>query len=114
MPFRKDLVYATRRLLAKPGFLIVALLTLALGVGFNAAIFTFVNAFVIKPLPISDPDRVMTLNFVRKQSVPQASFPNYLDIRDRNQVFSSVAAMRVMPIALSAASKNARVWGYMV
>jgi len=114
MPFWKDLVYATRRLLSKPGFLVIALLTLALGVGFNAAIFTFVNAFLIKPLPIADPSRVMTLNFGRNQSGPQASFPDYLDIRDRNQVFTSVAAMRTAPMALSQTGKNLRIWGFLV
>jgi predicted permease len=114
----KDFVYATRRLLGKPGFLAIALLTLALGVGFNAAIFTFVNAFLIKPLPIEDPNRVVTLNFGKRQSGPQASYPDYLDIRDRNQVFTSVAAMRVMPAALSTSStgatKTTREWGFLV
>jgi predicted permease len=114
MPLWKDFVYATRRLLGKPGFLLVALLTLALGVGFNAAIFTFVNAFLIKPLPIAEPNRVVTLNFGRNQSGPQSSYPDYLDIRDRNQVFTSVAAMRVMPAALSVTGKSTRIAGYMV
>src|SRR5215471_21559786 len=102
----KDVVYATRRLLSKPGFLAIALLTLALGVGFNAAIFTLVNAFLIKPLPIAEPDRVVTLNSGRNPTPPE-SFPNYLDIRDRNQVFSSVAAIRTAPMALSVAGKTA-------
>jgi predicted permease len=114
MPFWKDLVYATRRLLSKPGFLVIALLTLALGVGFNAAIFTFVNAFLIKPLPIADPSRVMTLNFGRNQSGPAASYPDYRDIRDRNQVFTSVAAMRTAPMALSQTGKSLRIWGFLV
>jgi len=114
MAMWKDVVYATRRLLGKPGFLVIALLTLALGVGFNAAIFTFVNAFLIQPLPIAAPHRVVTLNFTHRQSSPAASFPNYLDIRDRNQVFSSLAAMRIAPMVLSMTGKNARIWGYMV
>jgi predicted permease len=115
MPLWKDCVYATRRLLSKPGYLAIALLTLALGVGFNAAIFTFVNAFLIKPLPIAESDRVMTLNFVQKQrSIPQSSYPNYLAIRDRNQAFTEAAAMRIMPMALSVSSSNSRIWGYLV
>ena len=117
MPLWKDVIYATRRLARKPGFLVTALVTLALGVGFNAAIFTFVNAFLIKPLPIADPGRVVTLNFGKISSAPQSSYPDYLDIRDRNQVFSGIAAMRAMPMALStaaAAGQNTRIWGYLV
>ncbi|HLX46172.1 MAG TPA: ABC transporter permease [Bryobacteraceae bacterium] len=110
----KDVIYATRRLLGKPGFLTIALVTLPLGVGFNAAIFTFVNGFLIRPLPIDDPSRVVTLNFGRNQSGPQVSYPDYLDIRDRNQIFSSLAAMRVMPMALSLTGQSERVWGYLV
>src|SRR5579863_3667425 len=108
-----EVLYATRRLMAKPGFLVVALLTLALGVGFNAAIFTFVNAFLLRPLPVEQPTRLMTLNFGRNPS-PNVSFPNYLEIRDRNQVFSALAAMRAMPMALSLTGENARIWGYLV
>lgn len=114
MTLWKDVIYATRRLLAKPGFLIIALLTLALGVGFNAAIFTFINGFLVKPLPIADPNRVVSLNFMHHQSSPSGSFPDYLDIRDRNQVFTGLAAMRVAPIVLSNGGKNDRIWGYMV
>jgi len=114
MPLWKDLVYATRRLMSRPGFLVIALATLALGVGFNAAIFTFVNAFLIKPLPIADPARVVTLNFGKRQSSPNMSYPNYLDIRDRNQAFSDLAAMRVMPMAMSLTGQSTRIWGYLV
>src|SRR5262249_15578433 len=100
--------------LSKPGFLAIALLTLALGVGFNAAIFTFVNAFLIKPLPIHEPDRAVTLNFGRRQSMPQMSYPNYLDIRNRNQVFTSLAAMRAMQMSISVTGDPRRIWGFLV
>jgi len=114
MAIWKDIVYATRRLLSTPGFLVIALATLALGVGFNTTIFTFVNGFLIRPLPVADPDRLVTLNFGKRQPAPNVSFPDYLDIRDRNQVFSSYAAGRIMPMALSLTGANARIWGYLV
>lgn len=118
MTLWRDVVYATRRLLGKPGFLVVALLTLALGVGFNASIFTFVNAFLIRPLPVEHPDRLMSLDYRADRSTA-VSFPDYLDIRDRNQVFTGVAAIRPMPMALSIsnseqAGTNNRIWGYLV
>lgn len=114
MPITKDFVYATRRLLRKSGFLVIALATLALGVGFNATIFTFANGFLVRPLPVADPEHLVTLNFGKGQPAPNVSYPDYLDIRDRNQVFSSYAAGRIMPMALSRTGANARIGGYLV
>jgi predicted permease len=114
MPIWKDFVYATRRLMQKPGYLAIALATLALGVGFNATIFTFVNGFLLRPLPVAQPDRLVTLNFGKNNPAPNVSFPAYLDLRDRNQVFSSLAAGRIMPMALSLTNSSARIWGYLV
>ena len=108
-----DLRYAARRLRQRPGLLITALLTLALGIGFNALVFGFVDSFLLKPLPIADADRVVNITFGQKQ-YPSVSYPNYIDIRDRNQVFSEVAAERIQPMALSGVTRNARLWGYEV
>jgi predicted permease len=108
----KDLVYAIRRLVARRGFLALALITLTLGIGVNATIFTFVNGFLVRPLPIVEPNRVFSLVFRGEWNA--VSIPDYKDIRDRNQVFSSVAALRVMPMALSIAGHNERVWGFLV
>src|SRR5579884_3341099 len=108
-----DLRYAARRLSQRPGFLITALLTLAIGIGFNVLSFGFVNTFLLRPLPIAHPDRVVSLAFGR-DSGTNDSWPNYLDIRDRNKVFSSVAALRVMPFALSGGTRPVRIWGYEV
>ena len=113
MTFSRDVVYALRRLAAKPGFSVSAILTLTLGVGFNAAVFTFVNAFLIRPLPVAEPARLMSLDFGGSRS-PVVSFPDYRDIRDRNQVFSEIAASRSMPVALGIDGENSRIWGYLV
>ncbi|MGH9318682.1 MAG: hypothetical protein ACRD21_23465 [Vicinamibacteria bacterium] len=85
--------YAIRRLTHQPLFLLSAVATLALGVGVNTLVFSFVNFFLLRPLPIADPETVVSLDF---GGSPSVSYPNYLDIRDRNQVFSNVASTRVM------------------
>ena len=114
----KDLVYATRRLTARRGFLFVALATLTLGIGVNATIFTFVNGFLLKPLPIAEPGRVFAVVY-GSENFNGASFPDYREIRDHNEVFSSMAALRVMPMAMSyshdgTASRSDRAWGFLV
>jgi predicted permease len=110
----KSLVYAFRRLRSRPGFLAIAILTLSLAIGVNAAIFTFVNGLLVRPLPVAEPSRLATLAFNKAGMDQGMSFPNYLDIRDRNQVFSSIAAVRVMPMALSLTNRSDRIWGYLV
>jgi len=85
--------------------------TLTLGIGIGTVLFTWVNFILLRPLPIDHPDRVYALEF---RGQPQVSFPNYRDVRDLNQVFSEVAAMRFAPMNLSQDGGNARIWGYLV
>ncbi len=108
-----DLRYAARRLRQRPGLLITALVTLALGIGFNSLVFSFVNTFLLKPLPVHEPDRVVSLTFGEKQN-PSVSWPNYADIRDRNRAFTDVAGLRIQPLSLSGVAKTSRIWGYEV
>jgi predicted permease len=92
-----DLRYAARLLIRKPGFTVVAVLSLALGIGANTAIFTVINAVFLHPLAIEEPSRVVEL-FTRDTKTVQAanftltpsSFQNYEDYRDQNQVFSGL------------------------
>ena len=92
---RKDLLYALRSLGRQPGFTIVTILTLALGIGANTAIFSVVNGVLLRPLAYPDPDR---LEFITSQ-FPTMGFdqfwvspPEYLEFRDHNEAFSSVGA----------------------
>jgi len=94
----QDLRYAARVLMKKPGFTTVAVLSLALGIGANTAIFTVINAVFLHPLAIEDPSRVVEV-FTRDTKTVQSgnftltpsSLQNYEDYRDQNQVFTGLA-----------------------
>src|SRR2546422_318600 len=92
---RKDITYSIRMLIKSPGFTAVAVLALTLGIGANTAIFSVVNAVLLRPLPYSDPGRLMQLWESRdrkgRSEIP-ASYPNFADWRDQNHVFEQVVA----------------------
>ncbi len=111
----QDLRFGFRRLLKSPAFTIVAVLSLALGVGANAAIFSLINAVLLRPLPVADPTSVLSVQVVGKNdSLDAFSYPNYLDFRDRNEVLSGLLVYRFAPMSLSREGNNERVWGYEV
>jgi len=90
-----DLRYAFRTLLKSPGFTAVALISLALGIGVNTTIFSVVNAVLLRPLPVTDPDRLVEVyTTTGNPEFPQSvfSYPDYVDLRDSNEVFSGVTA----------------------
>ena len=103
-----------RRLRSRPLFLIVAVATLSLGIGFNAVIFSLLNTYLLRTLPIREPERVFSLGFGRDGSQPSTSYPDYSDIRDRNSVFSEVGAIRAMPASLGMHGQSSLTWGYLV
>src|SRR6266550_617672 len=88
-----DLCYAFRQLIKNPAFSAVAILTLALGIGANTAIFSIVNAVLLRPLPYPEADRIMVLN---ESSGPgqdySVALPDYFDWRNDNTVFEHLAA----------------------
>jgi putative ABC transport system permease protein len=87
----QDLRFGLRMLAKNPGFTAVAVLTLALGIGANTAIFTVVDAVALRPLPASSPDRLVRLNVRSPQGVdPCFSYPDYDDIRQQVRSFSGV------------------------
>ena len=93
----RDLRYAVRSLLRSPGFTIVSLLTIALGIGANTAIFTILNALVLRPLPYAEPDRlVMVWQDLRARGGPAdewATPGNLVDWRQEGGLFQSVAGV---------------------
>src|SRR5215813_7505184 len=88
----QDLRYGARMLLKNPGFTLVAVITLALGIGANTTIFTWLKAILIQPLPgVTASDRLVMLHSVLTRSGDRSisvSYPDYKDYRDRNEVFS--------------------------
>src|ERR1700721_2235814 len=91
----QDLKYAARVLLKSPGFVAIAVLTLALGIGANTALFSVVDGVLLKPLPFRNPDRIIAL-FEHRLEFERASisYPNFLDWQRENRTFDALAAFR--------------------
>ena len=102
----QDLRYGLRMLLKKPGFTLIAVLSLALGIGANTAIFSLLDAVMLKSLPVQEPDRLvlfgkgesmgMTMGFP-DESWDLFSYPFYRRVQQRSDVFSGVAGMLSIP-----------------
>ena len=90
-----DLRFAFRQLRKSPGFAFVAVLTLALGIGANSAIFSVINAVLLRPLPYPEANRIVTLSEATPQQPEiSVSWPNYLDWKTESTVFESLAIGR--------------------
>jgi predicted permease len=112
----QDLRYGVRMLLRSPGFTAVAVLALALGIGANAAIFSLINTVLLRPLPaVPDPDRlVATIVTSGAGSYNNLSYPDYLDYRERNDVFSGMLGHSLISVALGHGGQNDLLWGEIV
>ncbi|MEJ7710087.1 MAG: ABC transporter permease [Pyrinomonadaceae bacterium] len=88
----QDLRYGVRMLWKAPGFTLVAVLALGLGIGANSAIFSAVNAFLLRPLPVEDAAQlVVPFESDRdRRQFNEVSYPDYVDYRDQNEVFSGL------------------------
>ena len=90
-----DLRFALRQLRKSPGFTLIAVITLALGIGANTAIFSVIYAVLLKPLPYPDPDRITILTESDiSQPAISVSFPDYVDWKRDNTVFEQLAVSR--------------------
>jgi predicted permease len=113
----QDLKYATRQLLRSPGFALVAMLTLAVGIGANTALFSLATAILARPLPeIASPQGLVWITPVdsRAGHPLMLSYPDFLDYRDSTQAFSEASAIAHVDFAISTGGEPARVRGMLV
>ncbi len=105
----QDLRFALRMMRKAPGFTIVAVLALGLGIGVNTAILSTVNGFILRPLPVEKPDELAAV-YWGKKSDPQVwgdfSYPNYVDLRNQNQSFSGLTAWSMITAGISASASR--------
>src|SRR5215472_12983585 len=110
-----DLRFALRQLRKSPSFTAIAVLTLALGIGANTAVFSIVYSALLKPLPYHDAARLMVLNETTpKVGVVSVSYPNFLDWRAQSHSFSEVAALQEVSFNLSGITEPESVSGLAV
>ncbi len=115
----QDALYALRGLRRAPVFTAVAVLSLALGIGANTAIFTLVDQLILRLLPVQDPEHVVLLrargrHYGGNNGMNALSYPMYQDLRDRNQVFSGMMCRYRMSFAVAAGSETEVVNGELV
>jgi predicted permease len=104
-----DVKFAWRRLLKSPSFAVTAILTLALGIGANAVVFSVLNGLVLHTINVPHPQSFYAIE-ERGQSLN--SYPDYLDLRDRNRTFDSVLTFNFAEAALDTGGEPSRVWLY--
>jgi predicted permease len=113
----QDLRYALRALWNKPGFTAAAVLVLALGIGANSAVFSLINAFMLKPLAVTKPEELVGLysrDTRHADSYRAFSYPNYVDIRDSNSVFSSLLVHNLVMIGVKEGDNTRRAFADIV
>src|SRR5712664_4450107 len=108
----QDVRFAVRMLAKNWSVTAIIVVVLALGIGANTAIFSVVNAALLRPLPYADPDRLVRLT-EDSPNVPQMSisYPNFLDWREQNKVFSGIAAMQFRSLNLTGTDEPERLAG---
>lgn len=112
----QDLRYAARMLLKKPGFTLIAVITLAVGIGANTAIFSLLNEALLRPLPVHEPERLVGLyrKIPQDENFNRFSYPNYIDTRERSSSFSGLAAYFFTALNLSNNGQTERAAGKIV
>src|SRR5215510_4849951 len=90
----QDLRHGVRMLIKNPGFTVIAVISIAIGVGANAAMFSVSDGLVIRPLPVTRPGDVITIAGIAPGAIGNnpLSYPEYVDVRDESRSFSGVVA----------------------
>ena len=105
-----DLRFAVRQLRKYPGFTVVAVLTLAVAIGANAVVFGVMNGLILRPLNVPQAQGLYGIERASDKDMSQ-SYPDYLDLRDRNHSFDDLAAFSIVQVALKTAQDRSLVWG---
>jgi predicted permease len=106
-----DVRVAFRKLTKSPGFTVTAILTLALGIGANAVVFSVLNAVVFKPVKVPN---AQNLFMVQRSQFPSQSYSDYLDLRDRNRSFESLIMYNMMgPVGVDTGGNPSTAWPYL-
>ena len=101
---------AFRKLRKSPGFAVTAMLTLALGIGANAVVFSVLNAVVLRPVDVPN---AQNLYMVQRFQYPSQSYPDYLDLRDRNRSFESLFSYNIIgPVGVNTGGNPSTAWPY--
>ena len=105
-----DMKIAVRQLRKTPGFAVTAILTLALGIGANAIVFSVLNAIVLKPVKVPHPEN---LYMVQRHGYPSQSVPDYEDVRDKNRTFQTVTMYNIIgPVGFDTGNNPVTAWPY--
>jgi putative ABC transport system permease protein len=111
----QDLRYGARRLVKQPGFTLIAVLTLALGIGANTAIFSVVNAVLLQPLPFQEPERLVRIwRASAEDERGVCSYPDFADLRAQQNVFERMAAWRSSDYTLTGKGEPVNLRGVVV
>src|ERR1041385_819475 len=112
----KDVRYGVRMLVKNPGVSLVAVITLALGIGANTAIFSGVNAFLMRPLSVPNPDSLIRPLEVTEDRgfADEMSYPDYLDYSNQATSFTGLAAEDMLSAAIDAENQSDVIWGQVV
>ena len=105
----QDLRLAFRRLRKSPGFAAVAVGTLALAIGANAIVFGVLNALILRPVNVPQPQSLYAIERGRDKAINH-SYPDYLDLRDRNRSFQGLAAYNLAPVGLDTGNNPSEAW----
>src|SRR5579859_222217 len=109
----QDLRYGVRMLKKNPGFTAVAVLTLAVAIGANAVVFSVMNGLILRPLNVPHAENLYIAERGSDKNTNQ-SYPDYLDLRDRNRSFDGLAAYNISQAGLDTGKNPSRAWVYEV
>lgn len=113
--FFQDIRYGLRTLVQNRGFTSVSIVTLALGIGANSAIFTLIDATLLQKPQTEDPERILSVYSGREdRPFSSASYPDYVDLRDRNELFSGFATYGRIGVTWNTGEQSETLGGYVV